>query len=91
MKTEDLKLGNYLIENGELIKVVEISRKSLRVYNDNKHFRNIKFTKISDIEPIELTINVLEDCDWKEEDEAELEADKETENQMDQAKIDKNA
>jgi hypothetical protein len=54
MKTEDLRLGNYLMQNGELIKVVDIRRKSLRVY--------IKFTKISDIEPIELTINVLEDC-----------------------------
>jgi len=62
MKTEDLRLGNYLMQNGELIKVVDIRRKSLRVYNENKHFRNIKFTKISDIEPIELTINVLEDC-----------------------------
>jgi hypothetical protein len=64
MKTEDLRLGNYLMQNQELIKVVDIRRKSLRVYNENKNFRNIKFTKISDVQPIELTIKVLEDCEF---------------------------
>jgi hypothetical protein len=40
---------------------------------------------------IDLCPDCLEHCDWEEEDEEELEADKETENQIDQAKIDSNA
>ena len=62
MKTEDLRLGNYLMQNKDLVKVVDIRRKSLRVYNEDKKFRNIKFTNILNIEPIELTIDVLKDC-----------------------------
>jgi hypothetical protein len=40
---------------------------------------------------IDLCPDCLEHCDWEEEDEEELEADQETENQIDQAKIDSNA
>ncbi len=38
---------------------------------------------------IDLCPICLEHCDWEEEDEEELEADKEAENQIEQAKIDK--
>ena len=62
MKSNDLRLGNYLTQNGDLVKVVDIRRKSLRVYNEKKQFRNVKFTKISDVKPIELTIDVLQHC-----------------------------
>jgi hypothetical protein len=40
---------------------------------------------------IDLCPDCLEHCDWEEEDEEELEDDQEAENQIDQAKIDKNA
>lgn len=39
---------------------------------------------------IDLCPDCLEHCDWEEEDEEELESDQETENQIDQAKIDSN-
>ncbi len=43
----------------------------------------------TDMEEIDICPECLEHCDWEEEDEEELEADKEAENQIDQSKIDK--
>jgi hypothetical protein len=38
---------------------------------------------------IDICPDCLEHCDWEDEDEEEIEKDKETENQIDQAKINK--
>ena len=62
MKTEDLRLGNYLKLHEDLVKVVDIRRKSVRLYNEEVHYRNIKFTNILDLHPIDLNIDVLKDC-----------------------------
>ena len=60
--TNEIRLGNYLMLKDDLVKVVDIRRKSLRIYNQSKSFRNIKFTKSNDVNPIELTIDVLQNC-----------------------------
>jgi hypothetical protein len=39
---------------------------------------------------IDLCPDCLEHCDWEEEDKEELETDQETENNIDQSKIDSN-
>jgi hypothetical protein len=41
----------------------------------------------TDMTEIDICPQCLEHCDWEEEDEEEVEADKEAENQIDQSKI----
>lgn len=58
MKNNELRIGNYVQHKGEIIKVEQITKRKIG-YHKYADKRTMQYLKYSEIEPIEITEDIL--------------------------------
>lgn len=59
MKVNELRIGNYVKLNGEIVKVEQITKKKIGYHKEPRE-NVMHYAKLCDVEPIELTEDVMD-------------------------------
>ena len=65
MNTTDLRIGNYVLYEGHVIRVKNISTQSINLEFDKEDYRVIKWIPAKDLEALSLSTEVLENMGFK--------------------------
>ena len=58
MKAEDLRIGNLVRYNGEVVKVEQITKRKIGYHKEENECR-IHYARLAELEPIELTEEII--------------------------------
>lgn len=64
MKNNELRIGNYVQHKGEIVKVEQITKHKIG-YHKYADKRTMQYLKYSEIEPIEITEDIVTNCGFK--------------------------